>query len=232
MVVKEIFGRYLEETAFINSTYDILKEYNFTSANSIASACLCRDELCQTALVQIKNIWGEVFNFSSLGGLYTAGITGLKAFLSHAPDFNGARRCVFYVFSHIGVDENGILGKCSRKGIIDSNACGALIFFLNELSKKTVSYSDVADEEQNYLKKRLLSEINLSNLPNLLELTKISLRATVKDIESLMQGFVKSDRIEYALISGIQVHYLNRNYIIPEEFIVFEEAEIRKIEIL
>ena len=100
-LIKERFRHVIKEVDYVRKTYNILKTFGFNDDNSIASVCVCRDEISQTVRSIIKHIWGEAFNFSSLAGMFTAGKTGLKAAMHHAPRVEGRERYVFYVVPHI-----------------------------------------------------------------------------------------------------------------------------------
>ena len=67
-VLKENFDRVVKEVEYVKKTYNALKKFDFNDDNSIASVCVCRDEISQTVRSIIKHIWGEAFNFSSLAG--------------------------------------------------------------------------------------------------------------------------------------------------------------------
>ena len=129
------FNKVYRESDFVEKSYEALKKFGFTDENCIASVCGCRDEIAQTLRSYIKHKWGEAFNFSSLGGMFTAGKTGLKAALHHAPRIGGRERYVFYILPHIAINEEGKSGFCQRKGIKESSACGALCLFLQELNE-------------------------------------------------------------------------------------------------
>ena len=214
MSIKKVFNKYLSEDEFIKLSYEGLKEYGFNRDNTIAGLCLCRDEICQSVLLNIKEWWGEVFNFSTFAGVYTLGQLGLKVFISHCPETKENKKCVFYVFSHIGIDENGNTGICKRKGIEKSTACGALILLHNEISNKTVKSSD--NIEINYIRERLTKEIS-HQTPTLLDLSNLVLQVNCKDIENAMEILTQQESIDYAIISGIQVHYMGRNLIVPKD---------------
>lgn len=156
--VRKILGNCLKEAQFIEKASKILFKRGFNPSNSITGVCLCRDELCQSALILIKKIWKNVFNFSSLGGLYLSGITGFKAFLSHGPVIDGFRNAVVFLFTHVGIDKTYKIGFCQRRGIESSNACGALFSLLSELEKKALHFGD-EDYEQNFLRNRISKEI-------------------------------------------------------------------------
>lgn len=231
-ILEKIFGRFFREYDFIKTSYDVLKDFGFNDGNSIASVCVCRDEISQTVRSHIKRMWGEAFNFSSLAGLFTAGKTGMKAFISHAPQVDGKERYVFYAFSHIAIDENENMGVCKRKGLEKSHACGALCLFLNELKSGKISIRlDEEDIEESLLKRRLLRELKYGEIPDLLTLTKKTLKVIVEDLEHIIEKVVDTKKADYAVISGIQVHGPEENYIIPDESYVVVNGEKKEIKI-
>lgn len=231
-ILDRIFGRFYKEYDFLKKSYDALKPFGFTDDNTIASVCICRDEICQTVRSHVKRLWGEAFNFSSLAGLFTAGKTGLKAFISHAPKVNGKERYVFYAFSHIAIDENENMGVCKRKGLEKSHACGALCLFLNELSSGKINIRlDEEDIEESLLKRRLLRELKYGEIPDLLTLTKITLKAILEDLENIINKVVDIKKADYAVIAGIQIHGPEENYIVPYDSYVVVDGEKKKLEI-
>ncbi|WP_141266680.1 hypothetical protein [Thermodesulfovibrio sp. Kuro-1] len=231
-ILERIFGKFYKEYEFLKKSYDVLKGYGFNDDNAIASVCICRDEISQTVRSHVKRMWGEAFNFSSLAGLFTAGKTGLKAFISHAPKVEGKERYVFYAFSHIAIDENENMGVCKRKGLEKSHACGALCLFLNELSGGKINIRlDEEDIEESLLKRRILRELKYGEVPDLLTLTKITLKVIVEDLENIIEKVVDSKKADYAVISGIQIHGPEENYIVPDEAYVVVDGEKKKLEI-
>lgn len=222
--VRDILRNCLKEAEFIEKTSKLLMDKGFNPSNSIVGVSLCRDELCQSALVLIKNIWKNVFNFSSLGGLYLSGMTGLKAFISHGPIIDGFRNAVVFLFTHTGIDKNYKVGFCKRDGIESSTACGALFSLLNELKKKSLSYEE-DDYEQNFLRNRISKEIKEGEPPQLFELTELALNIARADIEKAMNRVLESEKINYAIISGIQIHHGEENLILPKGGILFLNGE-------
>ncbi|MFH1702572.1 MAG: hypothetical protein ABIB41_03935 [Nitrospirota bacterium] len=132
-MLRKYFDKVLTEVDFVKKTYTALEKFGFNDENAIASVCICRDEISQSLRSIIKHVWGEAFNLSSLAAMFTAGKTGLLAAMHHAPRIDDRERYVFYVIPHIAIDEEGRIGFCSRKGIKESTACGALNIFLKEL---------------------------------------------------------------------------------------------------
>jgi len=218
-VMKESFENAIKEVDYIRKTYNILRDFGFNDDNAFASVCVCRDEISQTVRSIVKHIWGEAFNFSSLAGMFTAGKTGLKAAIHHAPRVDDKERYVFYVIPHIAVNEDGKSGFCKRRGIKeDSSACGALCLFLSELQQgKLLIKLDEEDIEESLLKRRLLREIPYGHMPDLIELTKITRKVIQEDLENIIEKTVDISKSDYALFSGIQIHAPDTNYIWPAD---------------
>jgi hypothetical protein len=231
--MNENFDKVIKEVDYIRKTYNILKEFGFNDDNSIASVCVCRDEISQTIRSIVKHIWGEAFNFSSLAGMFTAGKTGLKAATHHAPRVDKKERYIFYVIPHTAINEDGKSGFCKRKGIKEeSSACGALCLFLDELySGKLHIKIDEEDIEESLLKRRLIKEISYGDIPSLLELTKIARKVIQEDLEHAIGKVIDTAKSDYALFSGIQIHAPDANYIWPADSYVVIDGEKQELHI-
>ncbi len=83
------FPRALPEGDFLQRSYDALQGHGFSDKNSIACVSVCRDEITRSLVDGIQKIWGEAFNFSSLGGMLFLGKTGFNAAHRHAPLYQG-----------------------------------------------------------------------------------------------------------------------------------------------
>jgi len=211
-ILKKFFDRVYTEIEFVKRTYNALKKLGFTDENTIASVCICRDEISQSMRSIIKHIWGEAFNLSSLAGMFFAGKTGLLAAMHHAPNVGGKERYVFYAMPHIAIDAEGRLGVCRRAGREgESTACGALNTFQKEISLKVQRFKgskvqnieplnletvkplneiEEDDIEMSLIRMRLLQEIPSDRLPDLLELTKITQKAIQKDLEHALKAII------------------------------------------
>jgi hypothetical protein len=232
-VIKENFDRVFKEVEYIKKTYNALKAFGFNEDNSIASVCVCRDEISQTIRSIIKHVWGEAFNFSSLAAMFTAGKTGLKAAMHHAPQVDGKERYVFYVVPHIAINEDGKSGFCKRRGIKeDSSACGALCLFLSELHQGKLHIKiDEEDIEESLIKRRLLREIPYGHVPDLIELTKITRKVIQEDLEQVIEKVVDTGKSDYAVFTGIQIHAHDANYIWPAESYVVLDGKKQELNV-
>ena len=97
-ILKKHFDRVFTEVEYVKKTYNALKQFGFDDDNSIASVCVCRDEISQSMRSIIKHIWGEAFNFSSLGAMFTAGKTALES--GHAPCARRGRQGTICLLCH------------------------------------------------------------------------------------------------------------------------------------
>jgi hypothetical protein len=232
-IMNENFDRVIKEVDYVRKTYNALKDFGFNDDNSIASVCVCRDEISQTIRSIVKHIWGEAFNFSSLAGMFTAGKTGLKAATHHAPRVNGRERYVFYVIPHTAIDEDGKTGFCKRRGIKEeSSACGALCLFLDELyTGKLHIKIDEEDIEESLIKRRLIKEITYGDIPSLIDLTKITRKVVQEDLEHAIAKVVDTSKSDYAMFTGIQIHAPDANYIWPADSYVMVEGKKQELKI-
>ena len=218
-VLSKYFDKVYTEVDFVKKSYEALKKLGFNDENAIASVCVCRDEISQSMRSIVKHMWGEAFNLSSLAGMFTAGKTGLKAFMHHAPRIEGRERYVYYAIPHIAINEEGKTGFCKRKGIKeDSSACGALCLFLDELRQGKLHITiDEEDIEESLIKRRLLKEIPYGHVPDLLELTKITRKVIQTDLEHVLEKVVDIKKSDYAIMTGVQIHGPEGNYVWPSE---------------
>ena len=115
---------------FLFRTEVMLRRFGFTADNSIALTSLCRDEITFPLKNAIHDIFGYSMDIDGLGGVISAGTTGLGAGFSHAPiDFaTGRERYVLFALPHIAIDAEGKIGSVIRSGRAQQScACGALI---------------------------------------------------------------------------------------------------------
>ncbi len=216
--IRNYFERYYSESDFVHKTYESLQPFGFNSDNVISAVCICRDEISQSFMEAAKQYWRSPFNMAGLAGMFIAGKTALNAAIHHAPQDRDRLRYVFYALPHIAIGKNGELGSCSRRGIEHSTACGALVAFHSELMAKKVSLSiDGDDEEMNSVKRRLISAMSFGEIPDLMQLTRLTRVVIQQDIERAIAKTVDTESADYAIFTGIQVHGPDgKNYIVPD----------------
>ena len=103
------FPNAISEAVFVSSSYDSLELQGFNNANTIACVGVCRDEITNSLLEKLQKVWGEAFNFSSLGGMLFLGKTGFTAAQHHAPVDGGRERYVYFALAHIAIDVRHML---------------------------------------------------------------------------------------------------------------------------
>ena len=215
LVLQRYFPTVRTEATFVQETAQTLHGLGFTADNTIAIVDVCRDEISQSILRVVRDEWGEAFNLCALAGLFFAGRTALSAAMHHAPRQDGRERFAFFSLPHIAVDGEGRLGVCERPGVGESNACGALNVFLQTLKQGQRSLTlDENDLEQSLLTMRLLTELR-GAVPDLLELTRLVQRVALADLEAALRPLVPLDRCDYTVLSGIQIHGPDGNFVSP-----------------
>lgn len=201
----------------------ILRHQGFTAKNTLFGNSCCPDEI-NDFVTSFKNIWGEKFPLAGLGGIPFTGFTGFQAFSQHRPD-NGN---LFVLFaSHIGIDEQGNLGKIYRRGMTKKTAaCGSAISAYNllvETEKSTIEHKrdDEWDLQQKYMEtiiSRSWSKIKNSAEP-LLTLTEVVYEAIYRKIIKIIPE--KYDG-KIALLGGIQINTSIDYY----DYFIFKEFKI------
>lgn len=208
----------LPEPEFVARMTEQLVARGFRADNTLPCVGVCRDELCRTLSTTIQEHWAQAFKLSALAGMLFVGRTGFRAARSHAPIEDGRERYLFTAMPHIGIGENGEIGRCERIGRPGhSKACGALVSFLNELESGTVTTAtDPLDVEQSLLKQRLIRELPWARVPTLIELTKAAQRAIADDLDQLIRDSLDDRRDDWAVLNGIQIQGPgNRPYTFP-----------------
>jgi len=153
--------------------------------------------------------------------------------MHHAPIVKGKERYVFYAFPHIAIGARGQLGVCKRTGRTEnSKACGALNVFLDELKTKKLNLEmDSEDVELSLIRTRLLREIPYGQIPGLIELTKITLKAIRDDFENALKQTVDTKHSDYAFVTGIQIHAVDGNYVWPADFYMFVKNKKKNVNV-
>ena len=209
---REVASRLFDETVsvedFITWSGWALARVGFRPSNCLALVDVCRDELMSGFDESVARVWGRPFEIGSLAGLVFAGRTGLQAALSHVPGEDGRHRFVVFCLPHLGIDEEGEVGRVQRRGMHrGSSACGALIGFRAELLDGQRAFVlDADDVEQSLLRMRLALAIGDADVPSLPELTELTRVAAVADIRRFVELARGSEPVDVAYISGIVVH--------------------------
>lgn len=190
-----------------------LARVGFRPSNTLAVVGVCRDELMLGFTDAVTAVWGPAFEMGSLAGLVFLGRTGLAAALGHVPGEDGRQRFAVFCFPHIGIDEDGTVGRVVRRGMgRATGACGALLAFRRQLTDGRLDVALEPDDlEQSLLRMRLLSELRYGEVPDLVALTEACRRAALSDFEALVASRVGAgadgaEPLDVAYLSGVVVH--------------------------
>lgn len=126
-----------------NKYLDFLeKEYQSDLSKMLFATSLCSDDV--NVSTDFRKVLARPFTMGGLGGLPYSGLTGMVAFAHHIPD--GGDAFIFYA-SHIGISDDGQLGKMRRPGQSKlTNSCGALMLGLERLQQQNEVYVPINSE--------------------------------------------------------------------------------------
>lgn len=110
------------------------KSMDINPEDTIWATSICSDEL-NNFLQGLNPVFAGPgpFRLGGISGLPFVGITGLNAFLSHAP----AHGCAMIIYGpHIGVSEHGVLGEVNRQNQFGlTTCCGSLVAALGAIER-------------------------------------------------------------------------------------------------
>ena len=204
----EHYGETVAVEDFITWSEWALARVGFRPTNCLPVVAVCRDELMADFGRAVTDVWGQPFEAGSLAGLVFLGRTGLQAALGHVPGEDGRHRFVVFCFPHIGIDENGVVGRVQRRGMYRaSSACGALASFRAQLEAGERRFElDPDDVEQSLLRMRLQGLATADAIPSLPALTETARQACVEDMTRFIELAREPEPVDVAFISGVVVH--------------------------
>jgi len=166
-------------------------------------------------------------DLDGLGGVISAGTTGLGAGLSHSPTdhLTGKERYVLFAMPHVAIDAEGRVGSILRAGRRgQSCACGALIKIqplFKQLKDGKLKMSleegghDPTDPEFSILTRRLITAVDVDEIPSnglpLADVTRLADRVARRDLDKLISETVDTSKADYAVVTGIQIHSTTAN---------------------
>ncbi|HEU5332558.1 MAG TPA: hypothetical protein VFU73_07340 [Actinocrinis sp.] len=203
----------LPANQFVHSTQDCLAEYGIHRGSALPLIATCRDELAFALTAELQRAWGPAFNMAGLAGLLSLGRTGIAAARGHAPIVDGRRSFVLIGLTHVGVDDDGVLGNCVRPGVPGpSHTCGALMALHDDLRGGDVHtsdypYLDKYDPEQSRLRERIAPRVSDPAATDLLEITRIARDLIDQDSDAVIKVLRDDDvPADVAVFTGIHVH--------------------------
>lgn len=206
--LEQRYGETVAVDDFMTWSEWALARVGFRPSNCLPVVAVCRDELMAGFGRAVRDVWGQPFEAGSLAGLVFLGRTGVQAALGHVPGEDGRHRFVLFCFTHIGIDEEGTVGRVQRRGMYRASAaCGALASFRAQLEAGERHFEiDPDDVEQSLLRRRLLALIDADATPSLPDLTELARRACVEDMTRFIELARAAEPVDVAFISGVVVH--------------------------
>lgn len=164
--IKKHYPNAIPETEFVQRLRDSLaKQRGIDLEKLLLATSVCADDIIllrqpEGSSRQTKGLFKREFlgpfSMGGLAGLPYSGLTGMMTIGHHIPD--GGSVLIVYG-PHIGISEQGELGKLLRPGQCDeSPACGALSLALRHFQSSPDYHPDYNDDdtEQMTLERRLL----------------------------------------------------------------------------
>jgi hypothetical protein len=233
-VLRDTFPGAVDEREFVRATHQALQPLGFLRESTLVCVATCRDEISQSIVDHVRELWGLSFNLAGLAGMPFAGKTGFGAALHHAPQVDGRERYVFYAGPHIGIGPEGEAGVVERKGRQEpSMACGALLALLGELQDDRLGAMDDSDDvEQGVIRKHIGGPLVSARdaLPDLIGLTHLTHDVILNDVERILAATVDPSKADHAVITGVQIHGPGmKNYIQPRTMYAVADGSRRSV---
>lgn len=164
----------------------IEKDYKTDLKKLLFATSLCCDDV--NVSTDFRRFLNRPFSLGGLSGFPFTGLTGMLAFANHIPE--GGDAFIFYG-PHIGMTDDGIVGKMQRFGqSYSTNNCGALMIALDRM--KDSSNSQLLDtkwDNQQILLEQSVSKdkevILNSEIPEI-EITEVAYNEIHKRIKLLV----------------------------------------------
>jgi hypothetical protein len=229
------FAGPIDEADYVAAVTDTLHREGFTAGNTLVAASVCRDELARSLVRRLEDEWGPVFDLSGLAGLPSGGVSALAAAVGHRPRVGDRSRFVLVGMSHVGVDDDGTIGRVRRPGMDRATSnCGSLAGVAAALERSMIR--DLADDDLDHEQirvERRIAEL-VADRPggtdlDLADLAEAALRCIEWDLGALAGRLAASSTgtsepdparplggLDGALLTGIQIHrYEEANLVVP-----------------
>ena len=154
--IQRIYPDAIPMTTLQNNVCSNVREQGGDGDHTIWATSLCSDEVTNSFHYFTEQMAGPgPFILGGITGIPFAGITGMKAFLSHVP--TGGKAMIVYG-PHIGITKEGEFGKVNRKnreGL--SSCCGSITSAVDSIS---VQDSGIQDDPLDYQQTRVIQHLH------------------------------------------------------------------------
>ena len=193
----------------------LMRKHQMTPKNTLFGYSTCPDEINRT-VTNFESYYGEKqFPLGGLTGYPFTGKTGFNAFSHHVPDAEGEGNILVLYGPHVGISEEGELGKVLRENQLhESAACGAAIAFLdkyrNAMQKSKIyePHEDYLDEEQYAIEKMILphAERIISAKNPVKELVDVNYQLIDENILKIISHFRENFKGKIVLVGGVIIN--------------------------
>jgi len=232
-VVHRAFPGAVPAADYIAWTVAACAEHGMTPEVTLPILVTCRDEVLTDFKAFVSSSWGLTFSGSSLGGSFTMGRTGLDAARRHIPETELPLRVAFFVFPHVGIDADGVIGNIQRQGRANTSlACGAIITMREQfLSGEVRLEFDPTDPEMSLLRQRIAPHLLGRPVPDLVTITELVREAAVDDL--VATGITTGGPIgDLAVFTGLLVNGPNEtSWVWPNAATVHRQHEAVSIDL-
>ncbi|MBI3888116.1 hypothetical protein HY310_03560, partial [Candidatus Microgenomates bacterium] len=219
----------------------LMREHQLTPKNTLFGYSTCPDEI-NRSVTNFQYYYGEKqFPLGGLTGYPFSGKTGFHAFSHHVPDEDGEGNILVLYGPHVGVSDNGELGKVHREHQLhESAACGAAISFLNKYldakqnSKSYEPHEDYLDAEQYAIEKMLLpyaERIIVSQNP-VKELVDANYILIDENILKIINNLREEFKGKIVLVGGVMINtsYAHRGCFDLRRFEIYHNGAMERLE--
>lgn len=210
---------------FVSGLRATTAELGITPDRTLALVGTCRDEEAAGLVAAIEAKWGRSFRITSLGGVSFMGRSGWQAAFGHIPDANGRGALLVVCAPHIGVTDDGELGRMNRRGQDQSTpACGALSALLAQIDAGNAPTEvDPADFEATRLALRVVDPRNPP--ASLIELTTTTAEAAEAEVWAALDAAELWRHHDLLVYGAVQIHALDRSDRIWTRHATFQGAD-------
>lgn len=224
-VITTAFPGAIELHDFLDAAGVALQEHGFRPGEALAVTAGCRDEIAAEYRAEVRRRWDQAFDFSTLSGLPLAGITGMRSVIDHTPHTAGHPEVVIFAMPHIGVLDDGTLGRVNRRGRSrPTTACGSITTAVRWA--RAVPVSDVTGDPEHPVvdpldaEQSLVQEQLYGRLGDFSKLSKRDLIRAVADLMAydlwrLLDAVTVPTEDDVAVVTGILVHGPDGDYVQP-----------------
>jgi len=186
-----------------------LAERGWTKEDTLFAHATCPDEVNydeeEDIMAEMTKRWGKRFSLGGLGGMPFSGRTGWAAFGGHTPE-NAGHILVLYA-PHVGVGNNGNVGKIRRQGQShDTTCCGAAVAAYG--TEKLPSGDDWITDMEQFALTKLLQPFKKAIKAHPTPMKGLSYANFEVSHELLRQQLTQPERFcsEIAVVGGIMVN--------------------------